>query len=1013
MTMKLRPFILVVMISVTCVIQAAEQKISTDIASIGSASTDGSDSFSTFRFSLDSSTDPAQITIQTEIVLSLSLTPQAVDLSKIASIYAVIFTNDQFYVLNPNGEYTSWNGLVETLVPFATNQLLTGELTVNLIDGVVETPANYFHYAAYQVENEPNLHFTISPAQLVVADSAEVLDIKRTPGAIAFDNSIEKQIIQARCIACHVDGGLARSSGLIFERSNNASSLNNFSALADFIRKNGSDYLLEKVSGGNDHVGGVQLSIDSSEYQEFENIVALTASGNGRKSYIFKLADGGVTERQLSFLSGLTSEPLGTTLRRATLLLQGRVPTSAEIAAVKDDEDLRIALRNLMKGDKFREFVVTAVNDKLLTQAQIGAVNVAFGNYVNLANKDYEIVASVTDQTDKNAIRKARYHFRGSFYQDLQRTSGELVYYVINNDLPYSEILTADYMMMNPLLDEVFDGDATFDSAENRFVFKPSKIQGFYSDPAIKIIETNSAGDKKYAVVGSALSPFPHAGLLTDFGFLDRYPTTDTNRNRARARWTFYHFLGIDIDKTSQRTTDADALADRNNPTMNNPNCTVCHALLDPVAGAFQNWERSGRYREGRLDTLTGTYKYPEDRGSLYQKGDLWYRDMRPPGLFGTAITERDKTLSVLADLIVAEEGFLSASVKFWWSAIFGKPLILKPVVETDENYAARYEAYLAQQQAIDGFSKSLEVSMNAKDMLVDMLMSPWFSSETASGLASESAQSIVSLGNKQLLTPEQLARKTESITGINWRGDIAQRAQIENEDGPIAAGTYERLGVLLGGIDSDAVTERLVFFTPTMLSILMTHATEVSCMAVVKDFSKKIGSRQLFNFVEESSDPNTEDFRKQIRHLYSLLHGSDVDLFSYQVEIMIALYSEAKKRGVGFYSSISSYFTNCQSGWDGNIIRDLQNKDSGFDFDIYEFKNNGPNQKIVDNIRNIDTALFLKQIDPTAPQRDNVIDWEVYGPVEKSMFFDRIGTKYAWIAVMSYMLSHLDFVHE
>ena len=296
MTMKLRSFILAVMISVTCVIQAAEQKISTDIASIGSASTDGSDSFSTFRFSLDSSTDPAQITIQTEIVLSLSLTPQTVDLSKIASIYAVIFTNDQFYVLNPNGEYTSWNGSVETLVPFATNQLLTGELTVNLIDGVVETPANYFHYAAYQVENEPNFHFTLSPAQLVVADSAEVLDIKRTPGAIAFDNSIEKQIIQARCIACHVDGGLARSSGLIFERSNNASSLNNFSALADFIRKNGSDYLLEKVSGGNGHVGGVQLSIDSSEYQEFENIVALTASGNGRKSYIFKLADGVVAE---------------------------------------------------------------------------------------------------------------------------------------------------------------------------------------------------------------------------------------------------------------------------------------------------------------------------------------------------------------------------------------------------------------------------------------------------------------------------------------------------------------------------------------------------------------------------------------------------------------------------------------------------------------------------------------------------------------------------------------------
>ena len=1013
MAMKLSSFIVVVMISVTCVIQAAEQNISTDIASIGSVSTDGSDSISNFRFSLESSTDPSQITIQTEIALSLSLTPQAVDLSKVASIYAVISTNNQFYALNPDGEYTYWNGSIETLVPFKTDQVLTEEFTLKLMSGVIETPANYFYYAAYQVENDPSIHFTPNPARLTVADSAEVLDVKRTPGAIAFDNSIEKQIIQARCIACHVDGGLARSSGLIFERSNNASSLNNFSALADFIRKNGSDYLLEKVSGGNGHVGGVQLSIDSSEYQEFENIVTLTASGNGRKSYIFELADGGVTERQLSFLSGLASEPLTTTLRRATLLLHGRVPTSAEIAAVRDDEDLRIALRRLMEGDKFREFVVTAVNDKLLTRGKLGAVNVAFGNYLNLSNKDYEIVAAVADQTDSKQINDARYHFRNSFYQDLQRTSGELVYHVINNDLPYSEILTADYMMMNPLLDEVFDGDATFVNTEDRFTFKPSKIRGFFADSNIRELEKDSRGNRKYEAVGPALSPFPHAGLLTDFAFLDRYPTTDTNRNRARARWTFYHFLGIDIDKTSQRTTDADALADRNNPTMNNPNCTVCHALLDPVAGAFQNWERSGRFREGRLDTLTGTYKYPEDGGSLYQEGDLWYRDMRPPGLFGTAITERDKTLSVLADLIVAEEGFLSASVMFWWSAIFGKPLILKPVVETDENYSARYEAYLAQQQAIDGFSKSLEVSMSAKDMLVAMLMSPWFSSETASGLASESAQSVVSLGNKQLLTPEQLARKTESLTSINWRGSIAQKAQIENEDGPIMIETYETLGVLLGGIDSDAVTERVVLFTPTMLSVLMTHATEVSCMAVVKDFSKEIRSRKLFDFVEESSDPNTEDFRKQIRHLYSLLHGSDVGLFSDQVERMILLYSEAKKRGIGFYSNTSYYFTRCQSGWDGNIIRDLQNKNDGFDFDIYDFKNNGQSQKIVDNIRNINTALFLKQIDPAAPQRDNVIDWEVYGPVEKSMFFDRIGAKYAWIAVMSYMLSHLDFVHE
>ena len=140
MAMKLRSFIVVVVISVTCVIHAAEQHISTDIASIGSVSTDGSDSISNFRFSLESSTDPSQITIQTEIALSLSLTPQTVDLSKVASIYAVISTNNQFYALNPDGEYTYWNGSIETLLPFKTDQVLTEEFTLKLMSGVIETP---------------------------------------------------------------------------------------------------------------------------------------------------------------------------------------------------------------------------------------------------------------------------------------------------------------------------------------------------------------------------------------------------------------------------------------------------------------------------------------------------------------------------------------------------------------------------------------------------------------------------------------------------------------------------------------------------------------------------------------------------------------------------------------------------------------------------------------------------------------------------------------------------------
>ena len=107
--------------------------------------------------------------------------------------------------------------------------------------------------------------------------------------------------------------------------------------------------------------------------------------------------------------------------------------------------------------------------------------------------------------------------------------------------------------------------------------------------------------------------------------FLRRYPTTATNRNRARSRWTYYHFLGLDIEKSASRTTDPVALADTNNPTMHNPACTVCHRIMDPVAGAFQNYGDEGYYKNqwGGVDSLDGLYKY-ESKNALPIQATAW-----------------------------------------------------------------------------------------------------------------------------------------------------------------------------------------------------------------------------------------------------------------------------------------------------------------------------------------------------------------------------------------------------
>ena len=45
----------------------------------------------------------------------------------------------------------------------------------------------------------------------------------------------------------------------------------------------------------------------------------------------------------------------------------------------------------------------------------------------------------------------------------------------------------------------------------------------------------------------SATGFYPHAGILSTFQYLTRYPTTETNRNRLRARMYYQHFLGVDV----------------------------------------------------------------------------------------------------------------------------------------------------------------------------------------------------------------------------------------------------------------------------------------------------------------------------------------------------------------------------------------------------------------------------------------------------------------------------------
>ena len=435
-----------------------------------------------------------------------------------------------------------------------------------------------------------------------------------------FHNHISGPVVQSKCVNCHVAGGLSGHTRLVFVRSSDtsgyeASNLRSFeNLLDDLANEGGAGYILNKIQGVA-HGGGVQVQVGSAEFANMQRFLGLLGA---------EVTAAELTPETL-FDPVIMASPRKT-LRRAALIFAGRIPTDAEYASVEEGDAgaLRAAIRAMMTGPGFHEFLIRASNDRLLTDRGGGIDhNVHFVDFVNEHYRRIRVAHSINDER--------AWHDFNVWYERVQygvrRAPLELIAYVAENDLPYTDILTADYIMANPWAAAAYGASTRFNDSSDPTEFRPSRIMSYYRmgdgyraehDPVI--------GATRVMDPGPLLTNYPHAGILNTTVFLQRYPTTATNRNRARARWTYYHFLGLDVEKSASRTTDPAALADTNNPTMRNPNCTVCHVVLDPVAGAFQNYDHEGYYRSGweGQDSLDGFYKNPTDPDNIFEGDNIF-----------------------------------------------------------------------------------------------------------------------------------------------------------------------------------------------------------------------------------------------------------------------------------------------------------------------------------------------------------------------------------------------------
>ncbi len=667
------------------------------------------------------------------------------------------------------------------------------------------------------------------------------------------------------CIACHQSAGVAASTRYVLTAASQPDYLTTnyevIRALTDeSVTPGGRTLFLSKPLGVS-HYGGQRLGMTEASTLH-QNLVELVDR--------FDTPVACETSSSADFYAGLSNQDWSATLRRAAILFAGRLPTDSERATVAsgNESTLRQTIRSLMQGDDFDAFLMEAANDQIHTDGLLYGNMDGFAalgseySYPHLLDRVNE--AGETPEPEDDWLTYERMN------RSLAREPLRLIAHVANNERPWSEVLTADYMMVNPYSGSIYVPDMVFPDRDDFDDWREVTNEGY------------------------RLPNFPHAGILSSPIFLNRYPSSASNRNRRRSRYTWRFFLGVDIESLAPRTSDP-AILNTENPTLNNVNCTVCHTVMDPIAGAFQNWDDMGQFRISDNDSLPWTYK----GGDLYQWGDLWYRDMRSPGFNGLVMpsSENDHSLQWLAAQIVNDQRFPRGAVEFWWPGMFGRSPTARPTDVDDPSYAETFAAWSAEQDEIDRLAglfadgaagTAANGALNIKDLLLEMLMSPLMTATRLTGSEQgETEQVYAGAGRERLLTPEQLDRKVASVTGQVWAPDWD----------PTWHELLERYRYFYGGIDSDGNIARAERMNAMMSTVVERLANEMACRIVVYEFSALAGSRTLFPYVEPDTTPAVDEqaFRNNVVLLHDRFLGETLSTNDAEVDRTIALFEEIR----------------------------------------------------------------------------------------------------------------------
>jgi hypothetical protein len=573
------------------------------------------------------------------------------------------------------------------------------------------------------------------------------------------------------------------------------------------------------------------------------------------------------------------------TLRKASLELTGKLPTErqVQITAENGQMGLEASLAEMMRDQRFYDRMIEVYNDHFLTDKYLGRENA-----IELLDEDMWPNLRWFERKYPDDEGKAQLT-----NDSLAREPLELIAHVIATERPFTEILTANYTMATGYSQLSLIGlpDIPLGIGENPESFRVIEVPGI-------------------------------------------------------PRMTYWFFLDIDINQFGSRPVDASNDFGEN-PTLNNPDCTVCHTTMDPVAGLYMNWNESGEY-SGEGDWFGPDY-------------------ILPPGFNGEALPDgnRKNALQWFAQRLAQNPRFAQATVKTVFQGLTGQKILditvpltpdmaqdalqdpdpmidpdpmmtpdggvggmggmggmggepgtggaggmggaggvggaggmggsgtmpppppPPPLPEIDPNADPAIErAYNVQQQVLRTIQRRfIDSNHNFKVLVREIVLSPYFRAKNASPLTSEMEKELSTFGTSRLLTPEHLSRKIEATTGVRWRSGPDRRDHL-----------LDQYRIFYGGIDSDLVTQRVTEPNGVMASLAQRMAYEVACSAVPYDFSKPASERVLFPSIDRSTPLSdaSDQVREAVRHLHDRLlgeglAGSDEEVAATMVVLMEA----------------------------------------------------------------------------------------------------------------------------